>query len=104
LIRNDAFIKKKFICCLIKKLKYRILILIFWDYFVRKVISDLRSGMLKSQKPISVFTKLKINPNIYFRLKKNDNFLPQLFISWLTSQPALSVLFIRLFNLNPQSL
>jgi hypothetical protein len=76
----------------------------FWACLVHKESSDISNVMLNSQKAISDFAKLKTYPGMFFRFKKNDNFLPQSLISRPTLLPVFSVLFFRLFYLNPQSL
>ncbi len=75
----------------------------FRCYCVYMVFPGLRFGVLNLQKSTPVFAKLKSNPGIFFAIFKNDNFLPRI-ISRPTLQPALSVLFHRLFTLNSRIL
>jgi hypothetical protein len=60
--------------------------------------------MLGTQEYSSLQAILKSFPGGLLHTKERNDFLPKSFISSFAPQPALRVLFFRLFTLNPQSL
>lgn len=76
----------------------------FGHWSVRRACAVPGFGMFSCQNNSFLHTILKILSVRFLPAKNNFYRLPESFISCLTPQPALSVLFLRLFTFNPQSL